>query len=150
MYYAPAVACAARPAADHYAHPNRGVFLTLLKLNAMTAAVAPFGRAPVYNLGAPRACRANYPKVHDACLSRHKRSQLWQPRPRPTVSFTPGGFVLAPTFGTTFTADPRRRAQLEHGAAWQVGIEGAIPLWTFASHEPVGPAEAEVAVGSTI
>ena len=77
----------------------------------------------------------NYPKVHaaQAKLKRYE-AQLFEARTAPYSQFkATGGVALAPTIRGTAVYSPNSDAALTRdlGLAWQFGIEGAIPLWTF-------------------
>jgi outer membrane protein TolC len=77
----------------------------------------------------------NYPKVHEARAKLdEKRAQLYQAYTAPYSDFTmTGGIAPAPTVRGTSIYSPNTDVALSSsmGLAWQVGIDGTIPLWTF-------------------
>jgi outer membrane protein TolC len=94
----------------------------------------------------------NYPKVHEAkARLSHKRGQLWQAQTQPYSEFNlTAGIGPAPTVRGTNVYSPNTDVALtsELGLAWQVGVEGVIPLWTFGKLGNLwSAAEAQVAVG---
>lgn len=110
-------------------------------------------RAPVYTL---RRCLAlaelNYPKIHEArARLAHKRAQQWQSRTQPFTDFTlTSGFAVVPEVRGTAVYSPDSDIPISSNMdiAWQVGIEGAIPLWTFGKISNTwAAADAQVRVG---
>jgi len=77
----------------------------------------------------------NYPKVLEAqARLRHKRAQRTQAHYQPYTEFTfTAGLAPAPTVRGTAVYSPDTDLPLTGriGVAWQVGIEGLVPLWTF-------------------
>src|SRR5262245_38935772 len=116
-------------------------------------AVPVVGTRPVYNLKRCLQLAAlNYPKVHEARAKlAYKRAQLSQAKTAPFSEFTAtAGLGLAPTVSGTSVYSPFTDASISSnmGLAWQVGIEGAIPLWTFGKLSNLwDAAEAQVSVG---
>lgn len=111
------------------------------------------GRGPVYEL---ERClllaERNYPKVHEAMARLdHKRAQLRQAKTQPYSEFSlSGGLGPAPTIRGTNVYSPNTDASLTSNMAlaWQLGIEGALPLWTFGKITNLwSAAEAQVSVG---
>ncbi len=109
--------------------------------------------APVYGL---RRClelaELNYPKVHEArARLARKQAQAWEARTAPFSEFTvTGGLGLAPTVKGTSVYSPSSDLPIttKMGLAWQFGIEGAIPLWTFGKITNLwDAADAQVKVG---
>jgi outer membrane protein TolC len=94
----------------------------------------------------------NYPKIHEA-LARleHKRAQAREARVAPYSDFKMDAvFGLAPTVRGTNVFSPSRDVSLSEqmGLMWQVGIDGAIPIWTFGKISGLwSAADAQVAVG---
>jgi len=120
---------------------------------AEPAAASQYRRLPVYNL---RRClelaALNYPKVHEARAKlAYKRAQLSQAKTAPFSEFNAtAGLGLAPTVSGTSVYSPFTDAAVSSnmGLAWQIGIEGAIPLWTFGKLSNLwDAAEAQVSVG---
>jgi len=77
----------------------------------------------------------NYPRIHEAAaqLSR-MRGQLWEARTAPFSAFSANaGLVLAPTLQGTSLYSPNTDATITSSMAlaWRIGVEGAVPLWTF-------------------
>jgi len=94
----------------------------------------------------------NYPKIHEARAKlAAKRAQLDQAHYAPYSDFTvTGGLGIAPDVRGTSVYSPDTDVPLKSdmGAAWQVGIEGLIPLWTFGKITNLwDAAEAQVKVG---
>src|SRR5690242_6804391 len=88
----------------------------------------------------------NYPKVHEsmAQLARMK-AQLWEAHVAPYSGFSAwAGVALAPTVAGTAVYSPNTDATITSSMAlaWQAGIQGAIPLWTFGKITSVGDAAA--------
>jgi outer membrane protein TolC len=109
--------------------------------------------ANVYTL---RQCLAlavrNFPKIYEAKAKLgQKRAQLFQAETAPYSEFTlTGGLGPAPMVRGTSLYSPNTDASLttSMALAWQVGIEGAVPLWTFGKiTNLVDAATAQVAVG---
>lgn len=78
---------------------------------------------------------ANYPKVQEA-RSRllKKRGELWEARTAPFSQFkVQGGLGVAPTVRGTAVYSPSSDVAITENMAlaWEVGIEGLVPLWTF-------------------
>jgi outer membrane protein TolC len=94
----------------------------------------------------------NYPKIHEAAAQLARmRAQVWEAKTAPYSAFTAtGGVVLAPTLTGTAIYSPNTDATITSSMAlaWRVGIEGAIPLWTFGKiTSAVDAAEAQTKVG---
>jgi outer membrane protein TolC len=94
----------------------------------------------------------NFPKVHEARAKlKHKRGQLFEARTAPWSDFTmTGGIGPAPTVRGTSIYSPNTDVSLTSNMAlaWQIGIDGAVPLWTFGKIENLwDAAEAQVKVG---
>src|SRR5262245_32059584 len=116
--------------------------------------IAPTTRhAPVYSL---KRCidlaERNYPKIHEARAKLgQKEAQVFQAYTAPYSEFTlTGGIGPAPTVRGTSVYSPNTDASLTSNMAlaWQVGIEGVIPLWTFGKITNLwDAAEAQVKVG---
>jgi outer membrane protein TolC len=94
----------------------------------------------------------NYPKIHEAAaqLSR-MRAQVWEAKTAPFSLFTASaGVALAPTLAGTALYSPNTDATITSSMAlaWRVGIEGAVPLWTFGKiTNAIDAAEAQTKVG---
>ncbi len=78
---------------------------------------------------------ANYPKVREAqARLAMKHAQVWESRTAPfsEVKVT-AGVGIAPTIRGTSVYSPSSDVALTENMAlaWQVGIEGLVPLWTF-------------------
>ncbi len=117
----------------------------------MSAAVT--ARAPVYTL---RRClelaARNYPKVAEAkARLRHKEAQLSQAHTAPFSEWNlTAGVGPAPTVRGTSIYSPNTDAALTSNMAlaWQVGIDGVVPLWTFGKITNLwDAAEAQIKVG---
>lgn len=82
-----------------------------------------------------RMAEANYPKVMEArARLRKKRGDLWEARTAPFSQWKmQGGLGVAPTVSGTATYSPSSDVALTKNMAlaWQMSIEGLIPLWTF-------------------
>lgn len=82
-----------------------------------------------------RMAEANYPKVLEArARLRKKRGELWEARTAPFSQWKmQGGLGIAPTVRGTATFSPSSDVALTDNMAlaWQMSIEGLIPLWTF-------------------
>jgi outer membrane protein TolC len=94
----------------------------------------------------------NYPKVHEAAAQMARmRAQLWEARTAPYSGFSAwAGVALAPTVAGTSIYSPNTDAAITSSMAlaWQVGVQGAVPLWTFGKITSAGEAaEAQVKVG---
>jgi len=94
----------------------------------------------------------NYPKVAEArARLDYKRAQLWQAHTAPYSEFTlTGGLGPAPTVRGTNVYSPNTDVSISSNMAlaWQIGIEGAIPLWTFGKISNLwDAAAAQVSVG---
>jgi len=94
----------------------------------------------------------NYPKVAVARAKlADKRAQLWEAHTAPFSDFNvTGGVGLAPTVRGTSVYSPNTDVALTSNMAlaWQVGIEGVVPLWTFGKISNVwNAAEAQVKLG---
>jgi outer membrane protein TolC len=120
---------------------------------AAVAQSQPVAVRTVYDL---RRClelaQQNYPKIHEAkARLGYKQGQLWQARTQPYSEFTvTGGVGPAPTVRGTNVYSPNTDVSLssDMGVGWQVGIEAAIPLWTFGKLTNLwSAAEAQVVVG---
>lgn len=99
-----------------------------------------------------KLARKNYPKIGEAnARLRQKRSQLTQAKTAPYSQFSStAGLGLAPTTRGTNVYSPDSDASLssDMGVAWQVGVEGAIPLWTFGKiTNLIAAADAQVRLG---
>ena len=95
----------------------------------------------------------NYPRVAEAkARLSQKQAQLFQAKTAPFSEFTAtGGLGIAPTVRGTAVYSPDSDASLSQnmGLAWQIGIEGVVPLWTFGKITNLwDAAEAQVHVGS--
>lgn len=82
-----------------------------------------------------RLAEANYPKVQEA-RSRllKKRGELWEARTAPFSQFkVQGGLGVAPTVRGTAVYSPSSDVAITENMAlaWEIGIEGVVPLWTF-------------------
>jgi outer membrane protein TolC len=94
----------------------------------------------------------NYPKIHEA-LARleHKRAEAREARVAPFSDFKMDAvFGLAPTVRGTSVFSPSRDVSLsdQMGLMWQVGVDGAIPIWTFGKLSSLwSAADAQVLVG---
>jgi outer membrane protein TolC len=77
----------------------------------------------------------NYPKIHEArARLARKQAELREARLVPFGEFQVfGGAGVAPTVRGTTIYSPNSDAALTEnmGLAWQVGVEGVVPLWTF-------------------
>jgi outer membrane protein TolC len=94
----------------------------------------------------------NYPKIHEArARLANKRAQRFQAYSQPFSEFTAsGGLAYAPTLrgSSIYSPDSDVALKSDMGFAWNVGIEGVIPLWTFGKITSLwDAAEAQVAVG---
>lgn len=94
----------------------------------------------------------NYPKVEEArARLDQKRAQLDQAYTAPYSDFTmTGGFGPAPSVhgSAVYTPDTDKALSSHMGVAWQLGVSGAIPLWTFGKITNLwAAADAQVRVG---
>jgi outer membrane protein TolC len=95
----------------------------------------------------------NFPKIREAQAKRDQKDALvdvakYSPFSEFSVS---GGLVLAPTLSGTpeFSRSTDKALTRSMGLAWQVGVEGAIPLYTFGKiTNALGAAEAFARVGN--
>ncbi len=99
-----------------------------------------------------RLAKQNYPKVAEAkARLGYKRAQLWQAKTQPYSEFSLiAGIGPAPTVRGTSVYSPNTDASLTSNMAlaWQVGIEGAVPLWTFGKISNLwDAADAQIRVG---
>jgi outer membrane protein TolC len=101
------------------------------------AAAAPkAASAATYTLSRCLALAAkNYPKVHEARAKlAYKRAQRLQAHTQPFSEFNlTAGLALAPTVRGTSVYSPDSDVPIKSdmGLAWQVGLDGVVPLWTF-------------------
>ncbi|HEX3775540.1 MAG TPA: TolC family protein [Polyangiaceae bacterium] len=124
-------------------------------LNAAAASLPP--SAPTHSriLSLKRCLELaalNYPKVQEARAKLdEKRAQLDQAYTSPYSDFTlTGGLGPAPSVHGTavYTPDTDRALSDHMGLAWQLGVTGAIPLWTFGKITNLwDAADAQVKVG---
>ena len=94
----------------------------------------------------------NYPKVQEArARLDQKRAQLDQAYSQPYSDFTmTGGLGPAPTVrgSSVYSPDTDKALTSHMGVAWQLGVSGAIPLWTFGKITNLwDAADAQVKVG---
>ncbi len=94
----------------------------------------------------------NYPKVASARAKLKKyEGQLSEAHSAPFSQWSvKGGVALAPTVQGTPMYSPNTDVSLSEdmGLAWQIGIEGVIPLWTFGKITSLwDAAEAQIDVG---
>ncbi|HEY4103154.1 MAG TPA: TolC family protein, partial [Polyangiaceae bacterium] len=94
----------------------------------------------------------NYPKVQEARAKLdEKRAQLDQAYTSPYSDFTlTGGLGPAPSVhgSAVYTPDTDKALSDHMGLAWQLGVTGAIPLWTFGKITNLwDAADAQVKVG---
>ena len=92
--------------------------------------------ASTYSLSRCLALAAkNYPKVHEARAKlAYKRAQRFQAHTQPYSEFNmTAGLALAPTVRGTSVYSPDSDVPIKSdmGLAWQVGLDGVVPLWTF-------------------
>lgn len=92
--------------------------------------------ASTYTLSRCLALAAkNYPKVHEARAKlAYKRAQRFQAHTQPYSEFNmTAGLALAPTVRGTSVYSPDSDVPIKSdmGLAWQVGLDGVVPLWTF-------------------
>lgn len=95
----------------------------------------------------------NFPKIREARARRsQKLAQVDQARYAPFSEFTlSGGLALAPTLhGTSqYSLNTDKALTNNMGMAWQVGIDGALPLYTFGKmSNAIDAAEAASRVGN--
>ncbi len=118
-------------AAAPVAVASAGAAVTTLPVN-----VAPPSTTHRYTL---KECLAfaenNYPKVHEAAAQLARmRAQVFEARTAPFSQFSAqAGVTLAPTVEGTALYSPNTDATITSSMAlaWRVGVEGAVPLWTF-------------------
>jgi outer membrane protein TolC len=94
----------------------------------------------------------NYPKVQEArARLDQKRAELDQAYTAPYSDFTmTGGLGPAPSVHGTavYTPDTDKALSDHMGVAWQLGVSGAIPIWTFGKITNLwDAADAQVRVG---
>jgi outer membrane protein TolC len=94
----------------------------------------------------------NYPKVQEArARLDQKRAQLDQAYTAPYSDFTmTGALGLAPTVrgSSVYSPDTDKALTSRMGLGWQLGVTGAIPLWTFGKITNLwDAADAQVKVG---
>lgn len=94
----------------------------------------------------------NYPKVREArARLSHKQARLWEAKTAPFSEFrVAGGAGIAPTVRGTSVYSPNSDVALTSNMAlaWQVGIEGLVPLWTFGKITNLwDAAEADIELG---
>jgi outer membrane protein TolC len=94
----------------------------------------------------------NYPKVQEArARLDQKRAQLDQAYSAPYSDFTmTGALGLAPTVrgSSVYSPDTDKALTSRMGLGWQLGVTGAIPLWTFGKITNLwDAADAQVKVG---
>lgn len=94
----------------------------------------------------------NYPKVQESrARLAQKQAQLDQAYSAPYSDFTmTGGVGPAPTVRGTavYSPDTDKALTNKMGIAWQLGVSGAIPLWTFGKITNLwAAADAQVRVG---
>lgn len=94
----------------------------------------------------------NYPKVREArARLSHKQARLWEAKTAPFSEFrVAGGAGIAPTVRGTAVYSPNSDVALTSNMAlaWQVGIEGLVPLWTFGKITNLwDAAEADIELG---
>lgn len=99
-----------------------------------------------------RMAERNYPKIQEARAKLdQKEAELWEAYTAPYSEFTlKSGVGVAPTVRGTPVYSPASDASLTSSMAmaWQVGVEGLIPLWTFGKISNLwAAAEANLAVG---
>lgn len=137
-----------------------GAFLSALAARAEEPAKLPprvspavAARAPVFSL---KRClelaELNYPKVAEAkARLRQKEAQLSQAHTAPYSDWTlTGGVGPAPTVRGTSVYSPNTDVALTSNMAlaWQMGIDGVVPLWTFGKIGNLwDAAEAQIKVG---
>jgi outer membrane protein TolC len=77
----------------------------------------------------------NYPRIHEArARLQYRREQQRQAFAQPYSEFNvTGGLALVPEVRGTQIYSPDSDAALssQMGLAWNIGVDGAIPLWTF-------------------
>lgn len=115
--------------------------------------VAAPSKAPVYTLKRCLELAAqNYPKVAEAkARLRQKEAQVTQAYTAPYSEWSlTGGVGPAPTVRGTNVYSPNTDVALTSNMAlaWQMGIDGVVPLWTFGKISNLwDAAEAQVKVG---
>ncbi len=124
-------------------------------LNAAASSL-PQAAAPTSRVLSLKRClemaALNYPKVAEArARLAQKRAQLDQAYSAPYSDFTmTGGVGPAPTVRGTAVYSPDTDKALTNtmGIAWQLGVSGAIPIWTFGKITNLwDAADAQVRVG---
>ncbi|HEX9621851.1 MAG TPA: TolC family protein [Polyangiaceae bacterium] len=138
-----------------------GRVILVLVLAVTSVRVASAGDAPRVTARAARTLTLqrclelaewNYPKVRQA-LARleKKRAQLDEAHTAPFSRFSAtAGAGLAPTVRGTNVFSPNSDVSLSSNMAfaWQFGVQGVVPLWTFGKIESLwDAAEAQVGVG---
>ena len=77
----------------------------------------------------------NYPKVREArARLNYKTAQIWEARTAPFSEFkVTGGVGVAPTLSGNSVYSPSNDVALTRNLAlaYQLGVEGVVPLWTF-------------------
>lgn len=149
---APPVTSPATPAAPQSpASPTAAA--TTVKSSPPVRAPGIAVRRSAYSL---RQCLAlaekNYPKVHEARARLAKvEAELDEAHTAPYSQFNAtAGLTVAPPLRGTAVYSPNSDVSIDDdlSLAWQLGIEGAIPLWTFGKiSNLVDAAEAQVKVG---
>lgn len=94
----------------------------------------------------------NYPKVQEArARLLKKRGDLWEARTAPFSQFkVQGGLGVAPTVRGTSVYSPSSDVAITENMAlaWEIGIQGLVPLWTFGKITSLwDAAEANVRLG---
>lgn len=94
----------------------------------------------------------NYPKVREArARLSQKESKLWEAQTAPWTDFkVTAGVGIAPTVRGTTVFSPNSDVALTSNMAlaYQVGVEGMVPLWTFGKITNIwDAAEADIDVG---
>jgi outer membrane protein TolC len=117
---------------------------------ALAPARAP---TPVYGLArCIELAERNYPKIQEArARLGQKQAQYDQAKTAPFSEFTfTAGLAAAPTVRGTALYSPSSDLPITStmAPAWQVGVEGVVPLWTFGKITNLwDAAEAQVKVG---
>ena len=94
----------------------------------------------------------NYPKIREA-RARHKKQthRLWEVQTTPYSQFSlRAGLAGVPSVNGTSVYSPNSDGALssEMALAWQVGLQGVVPLWTFGKIDSaIDAARAHTAVG---
>jgi outer membrane protein TolC len=119
----------------------------------VAALPAPVALGPVYSLDrCIELADRNYPRVHEALARLHKKqADARLARAQPYSDFTlTAGIGPAPSLHGTSVYSPDRDVSLtsDMGLAWQLGVEGTIPLWTFGKITNLwDAADAQITVG---